>query len=546
MIEAKPYETATSKLRRTAITKASKWSMNYRITKDGSWSFKYHPWTREMVDENGDWCGKKAAQMGFTEVCLNRAFFSIDILKTSVLYILPSKTPDATDFSADRFDSALEMSPHLSDMFSNVKNVGHKRAGSVSLYLRGARSRSGLKSIPAGIIIFDEFDEMLKSMVILAEERSSGQSYSQDIRISTPTLPGIKIDEEYENSSKEIFTFKCPHCSRRVHLDHENCLVVCGDSVTDPDIRKTYIQCPECKVPIPHERKHHYFADGVWVPSRSDYIKRGFHVPQHYSCSLEPWKIARLAMLAEYDPKAEAELWNSKYGLAKETKGARVKDDDYFKCFVDRKSGEYPTIISGIVMGIDVGSYFNVVIKSFHVSNWDGRVETFNSSCLVDTILVTKVKHIHEVDDLIKRWRPVNFCIDANPEVRIAQELCSKYPKIGYRVQYSKNTSKEFNGINDDFILAGRTYWLDMTLGRYRQPGKLITLPKDITSEHKEHIQNIIKHYSRDNSENEYVANYLNVGPDHYGHAENYSEIAIRCTLFASHGVPSNISEDIF
>ena len=59
----------------------------------GLWTFDHHPWLREMMDSEDQFCvGQKAAQMGFTEVALNRSFYKLDIKKVSVLYILPSKS----------------------------------------------------------------------------------------------------------------------------------------------------------------------------------------------------------------------------------------------------------------------------------------------------------------------------------------------------------------------------------------------------------------------------------------------------------------------
>jgi len=115
----------------------------------GPWSFKYHPWAKGMHDCTAEiMVGQKGAQLCYTEVGLNKSYYNIDVLGNSVLYVLPASTPDAADFSTSRFDPALELSPHLASLFSDVKNIGHKRAGSANLFIRGSRSRNQLKSIP--------------------------------------------------------------------------------------------------------------------------------------------------------------------------------------------------------------------------------------------------------------------------------------------------------------------------------------------------------------------------------------------------------------
>jgi phage terminase large subunit GpA-like protein len=123
-------------LTRSAITKASDWAMQYRYIKDLKtgmptlYKFDLHPWSLEMHDcPANHMVGQKAAQMAYTETAINRAFKSIDIDRQSVLYVLPTERPDAADFSSSRFDPALEMSPHLSNLFCDTKNLGLKRAG---------------------------------------------------------------------------------------------------------------------------------------------------------------------------------------------------------------------------------------------------------------------------------------------------------------------------------------------------------------------------------------------------------------------------------
>jgi phage terminase large subunit GpA-like protein len=137
----------------------------------GAFSYKYHPWLLEMHDADEDTVvGQKAAQMGYTEWALNTAFYRMDIHNQSVLYVLPTAS-DATDFSAGRFNPALDLSKHLKRFFSDVNNVGLKRAGSTVLYVRGSHSRSKLKSIPTPIIILDEVDEMPEQAQTLVQER---------------------------------------------------------------------------------------------------------------------------------------------------------------------------------------------------------------------------------------------------------------------------------------------------------------------------------------------------------------------------------------
>ncbi len=173
---------------------------------DQRWVPDEFPWTLGMHDSQAARnVGMKGAQLGFTETVLDITLYNIDINALDCLYVLPTKTPDASEFSAARFDPALELSPHLAKLFSNVKNVGHKRAGAANLYIRGSNSRSSLKSIPVGFIVFDEVNEMNQENIPLAEERTSGQANPVIWKISTPTVPGKGISLVFDGSPQEHF-----------------------------------------------------------------------------------------------------------------------------------------------------------------------------------------------------------------------------------------------------------------------------------------------------------------------------------------------------
>ena len=79
----------------------------------GPYSFKHHPWCREIHNSKAAFTvAMKAAQLGITEAGINRAFFVLDQLKRDVLYVLPT-TLNASDFSKARFATALKLSPYL-------------------------------------------------------------------------------------------------------------------------------------------------------------------------------------------------------------------------------------------------------------------------------------------------------------------------------------------------------------------------------------------------------------------------------------------------
>jgi len=535
-------ERISSGLKRRSITSCSKWAENCRVMGPpypGPWTFKYHPWTREMHDCDDEVVvGQKAAQLGFTEWALNKALHHIDIKGENVLYILPASTPDASDFSSSRFDPALELSPHLSKLFSNTKNVGHKRAGSANLFIRGSRSKSQLRSIPASLLIFDEVDVMVQENIVLAHERASGQLDKQELFLSTPTIDNWGINAYFKTSSQDHFFFPCPSCSRLTELVFPDCLVIPCESINDPRIKETYIVCKECGCRLEHEAKPDFLAKGVWVPSYTDRLSRGFHVSQMYSTTIRPWELAVSWIKAQTNPADEQEFYNSKMGLTHIVEGARVTESDLEHATGSHKNKSVPRNDMLVVMGIDVGSWLHYEISTFRLVRNDPDV---NLSTDAMVLAVGKVKEFEELDSILREFR-VNSCvIDANPERRKALEFAKRFYGHVRLCFYGNGVAgKEIHLHNQEehTMTVDRTSWLDVALSRYKRGS--IKIPIDTPNEYKEHMKALVRIYEKDKLGNP-VGKYVKGNDDdHYAHARCYCELALG--LATSQGGSHDIS----
>jgi len=510
-------------LKRNSITTPSKWAENYRVmggTKPGPWRFLYYPWLKAMHDSEAEInVGRKAAQMGYTETVLNITFFSIDVLGYDCLYLLPNRTPDASDFSASRFDPALELSPHLQNLFSNVKNVGHKRAGSANLFVRGSQSRAGLKSIPVSRIILDELEEFNQAAVPLALERTSGQIEKLVWMISTPSVEDYGIDEQYKTTTDEHFFFPCPSCSRQIELKWPDSVVICGKDELDPDTKQTHLVCYECNVPIEKTKEFYTntLSQGTWVPAHSDREKRGFHINQLYSASITPVAFVNQYFKSLRDQYEEQEFFNSKLGLPHAVKGARLTladltPDNYH-------SGPRPGLIT---MGVDVGTHLHYEIDKWTIRN--PKTHDIHQEAECQVIGIGKVEHFEQLIPLLQDYRVTFTVIDANPERRKALEFANKFPGHVKLCFYGNNVNGKTINSTTETVTVDRTAWLDQSLGRFRN--KSIRIPLDTPLEYLENLQAPIRKYEKDRNGNP-VGRYVNSKPDHFAHARNYAEIAL-------------------
>jgi hypothetical protein len=484
-----------------------------------------HPWTRDMRDHRGNWNALKAAQMGITEVGLDVALFNIDVLKRSVVYFLPKKNPDATDFSKDRFDTAIELSPHFQNLFTDINNVGHKRAGAASLYIRGTRSKSATKSIPAPTVILDELDEMVQANIRQAMERASGHKIKQIIRYSTPTIPDFGIDLVHKNSTQDHYFFRCPRCNRFTELFFPDDLIVTADSVLDiNNLRKSYYRCNLCKGMILHEAKASIFNKAEWHSTiNQDSDERGFYINQFYSLQITPYEMAKTYLESIDDPARDQEWWNSKGGKAYVPKGSRVSFDDLKNC-IGNYSIHSPIPTGLITMGVDQGKKIYYEIDQWFLPEHLGN--DLNAKSEAKCIKAGYVTEFEQLDKLMHEYQINHVVADYQPERRKAEEFMRRFIGFVHLCYYARSeASKTFTvNENEQSISVHRTSWLDAALQRFKK--KTILLPNDLPSEYARHINALVRRYDTDKDGNP-IARYQNVGPDHFGHCRNYSEIAL-------------------
>lgn len=512
-------------LMRRSLTSCSRYTEHVRVMGPpfpGQWSFTRHPWLREMHDCKAPlWIGQKAAQMGYTETALNLTFYAIDREGKNVLYVLPNKTPDATDFTNARFAPALALSRHLESLFTDINNVGHKRAGNANLYVRGSKSKAGLRSIPVQVIILDEVDVMAQENIPLAMERVSGQVEKAIRMLSTPTIPNFGINKYYEQSDKRQFFFKCPSCSRSINLEFPRNIEITSDDPFNPSINDTKLICHICRNTLPHEGKSSFLADGVWVPSRQSEAA-GFYINQLYSPAVRPPELAQKYLLGLKSETGEQEFFNSNLGMPHSVAGSRVTDELIKQAIGEYSSYEGFTGTGLVTMGVDVGKRLHVVIEKW---TWEITGRGIKSACQV--LCAVTVNEFADLFGLVERFRVVRGVIDMNPERRQARDFVTQLDGMFEMCEYPPgDLGREITAYEDERrIQVDRTAWLDVALGRFRHRGA-IRLPADISYEYRENIKALTKFFYRDRQGN-FKARYIKGGEeDHFAHARNYSEIA--------------------
>ena len=546
-------QTLKSGLVSRTLGTCSRWVEHRRVMGEpfpGNYSFKYHPWCKDIHDSKAQYnTAMKSAQMGLTEVAINVAFYTVDMLKRDVLYVLPTAI-NASDFSKSRFNTALLYSEYLKQLFTDTNTVGLKQAGGVNLYIRGSRGDSNLKSIPVSVLVLDEADEMDQHAIQLAFERLSGQIHKTVWALSTPTIPKYGIHKMFVQGTQEHYIFKCPRCGRRTELLWPDCIEICGESITDPDVKRSWLKCKECKGRLEQEDKPLFLGkEACWertVACEDDH--RSFYINQLYSYTVTPGDIALAHFRGIGDEAAHVEFHNSKLGLPFIPDGGQVTESEIDVAIRKHtKNDARPKIGGGrlIVMGIDQGKWNHIVVEEFFTK---GGGLDLNARAIGRILWEGKMPgdRFEDLDRLMREWQIKACVIDADPQINDARRFARRFPGYVYLCRYRRGvTGKEVQISEEDgsapIVTVDRTNWLDATMGRFHS--NRVELPADLSLEFRDHIKALVRTYEKDDVGNP-KAVYLSTGPDHFAHALNYAEMALPLAAGVCSG--GDITEKVF
>jgi len=524
-------------LQSRSLTNCLRWAAKRRVmTGDfsGPYSAKFHPWVKEMTNSKTPFnYAMKGAQLGITEILINLAFYALDQLHRDVLYVLPT-SKNAGDFSKSRFTPALKNSPYLNSIFTDINSIELKQAGSNTLYIRGSRGNSNLKSIPVSVLLMDEVDEMSQRAIALALERLSGSLSKAVWGISTPTVPNFGIHKLYKESTQEHFVFKCPCCGRRTKLIWPDCVEIIGEHISDPRCAESFLKCKECGGRLEHQAKPDWLGSATWESTNhgGNPEIRGFgNLSQLYSFTVTPGELAVAHFKGFGDEASNVEFHNSKLGMPFIGDGAKIVDEDIDACIRDySKDDARPRTADRVItMGVDQGKWNYVEIDEWFFDKYSSDL---NVSARPKVLYEFKFheEDWHFLDELMREWQIWACVIDADPQIMEARRFARRFPGSVWLCRFRRGvTAKEISEIDDGegapIIHADRANWFSAALGRFREPRR-IELPRDVSHDYREHLKAPVRTYKRDENDNPQTT-YVSTGPDHFALSRVYSEIAL-------------------
>jgi hypothetical protein len=487
---------------RSGVLPFHEWVEQSWITLDGKpFTFHRHEYLRVPYQDNHpNITEMKAAQMGLTSKAMLKVVYGARYGGyRGILYLFPSKS-DVTDFSKGRIDPLIDENPEtIGKWIRETDSANIKRIWNAFLYLRGMKSRVGLKSVPADLIIFDELDEAPQNAVDMAMERMSHSEFKEVWKLSNPTLPDYGIDKAFQETDQHYWLLKCERCGERTCLEDTfpDCLMEIDGRV----IRA----CSRCKGELNP-------ALGEWVakkPSIAD--KRGYHYSQLFSRFVAPSEI-----LHQFRTTTNlTDFYNLKIGTAYVEAENRLTIEEVLAlCGNEGIASSDPGPSS---MGVDQGKDLHVVIGK---RDWSktGKI-----------IHLEVYKDWEELDRLMKNFHVSRCVVDALPETRNARAFAERHKGKVFLNYYSEHQKGSYKWNEKDLtVTCNRTESLDASHKEVMT--SQIILPKEcgIVKVFAQHLHNEAKKLEEDEETGSKRYVYIKLGPDHFRHAFNYEGMARR------------------
>jgi len=259
------------------------WCEKTPIILDGKpFTFDRHEYLIEPYpDDHPHVVEEKAAQMGLTSKALLKVAYGARYGGyRGILYLFPSKS-DVTDFSKGRVDPLIDDNPDtIGKWLKDTDSANIKRIWNAFLYLRGMKSRVGLKSIPVDFVIFDELDEAPQNALDMAMERMGHSEFKEVLKLSNPTLVDYGIDKAFQETDQRYWLLKCPACGAYTCLED-----TFPDCLIEKPSGKVIRACQKCSQELNP-------SVGEWVAKRPSITdKHGYHYSQLFSHFVDPGDI---------------------------------------------------------------------------------------------------------------------------------------------------------------------------------------------------------------------------------------------------------------
>lgn len=351
-------------------------------------SFKNHEYQLAILrDPSPQKVIRKCSQVGLSEITARWALAMCNIVPGFTTLMTLMTAHYASQFMRTRVDPIIQESPKLREnLHADMDNADMKRFLNNSfLYLKGSQSSNAALSIPVDALLHDELNASAPEIISTYQSRLTHSPWKLKTWLSTPTLPGLGIDVEFNKSRRHFEHLKCSHCGFWFLPDYHAHVRIPGFLGNLEDISKNsipenyndaYVECPSCGGRPDFSIEHR-----EWVcenPEDTHLVAAGYHVsPFCAPAYITPGYLVQAS--TQYSKRTL--FLNQNLGLPAEDKESTLTLEDLLPCLVDR----HEIVGCSHVMGVDLGNVCHIVILAVDAI---GRcTEVYSEKCPVTRIV---------------------------------------------------------------------------------------------------------------------------------------------------------------
>ena len=478
-----------------------------------NFSLKGHEFQQAIINDNSQHVVvKKCSQVGLTEIIVRKTLaFLVRNQGTTAIMTQPTRAA-ALAFSTTRVNDIITESPSMHNLLNKKVDAKElKQLGKSYMYIKGTIGAASAISVPADMIITDEFDFSDLAVVGKYNSRLSHSKYKLIRRFSTPTIPDFAISKEFNLSTQNHFLMKCPKCNHWNNHDFFKDVVVTHPRFTDVkpedivmddlvDIGPDQVKmlCQKCRQPL----EYHDYTKMDWVAKHPGRYISGYQV--------RPWNTATQRPFDLLRSREDYELYSDwvNFGLGEDY----IDANQIFDHEKIMQGSFKPAASYGLFLGIDFGKD-TWLTAGFETP--EGEIVL----CLAEKVSEHKIKA--RVQELIRNYFVVGMVLDALPQTKLASDIRDLMPGRAYTCYYSDN-QKDYYALkaNEQDVTVNRTQLYDKVLAV-----KGLHVDGDINIvQLKEHLHGMVKQRLSD-LEVEAVR-YVKVKADHLLHSLGYLKLA--------------------
>ena len=245
------------------LANLSGWIARNTYHENRLFNYKYREYQPLVIDDPAKTLFVvKCAQVGLSEIFARWVLSTVCTQENfTAIYTFPAAT-DAELFSKARLMPIIASSKAIQHSISKIVNsVDLKQFGQNSfLYTRGTHSETGALSVPADLIVHDEYDRSDMGNISAYVSRLQARPTKMRRIFSTPTVAKYGIDKESRTSLRKRQIWNCSHCTHKFLPSYHTDIIIPGYSgekklinkgnLKDINWKEAKLLCPKCgKIP---------------------------------------------------------------------------------------------------------------------------------------------------------------------------------------------------------------------------------------------------------------------------------------------------------